>query len=400
MSTPGAIPVAVIGAGPYGLSLGAHLRARGVGFRMFGRPMGTWRDAMPKGMLLRSEGFASNISDPTGSMTLARFCRDHGREYRDSGLPVPLDTFVEYGLWFQRELVPEVEEVRVSSVGTSGTLFSVHLDTGETVRARRVVVASGTTAYGHVPALLDRLPSDRVSHTSAHRDLAVFRGRDVTVIGGGQSALESAALLHEAGATTRVLVRDDHVRWNPPPDGDAQSVISRLRDPVSDLGSGWTCWIFANGAAIFPRLPANARLRSVDRALGPAGAWWLRDRVEERLPVRMGWRVTEATPHNGGVRLVVQGGGGSEEILTDHVLAGTGYTVDPGRLGFLDSSILARVRGHGGFPLLDRNGQSSLAGLYFLGLAAAHTFGPLCRFVCGTRFNVPRCSRHLAAQVP
>src|SRR5580692_4274627 len=67
---------AIIGAGPYGLSLAAHFRRRGIPFRIFGRPMDSWRAHMPKGMLLKSDGFASNISDPDDQFTLGKFCAD------------------------------------------------------------------------------------------------------------------------------------------------------------------------------------------------------------------------------------------------------------------------------------------------------------------------------------
>src|SRR6516165_1462268 len=57
------VDVAIVGAGPYGLSLAAHLQALGVEYRVFGRPMDTWRHHMPEGMLLKSDGFASSLSD-------------------------------------------------------------------------------------------------------------------------------------------------------------------------------------------------------------------------------------------------------------------------------------------------------------------------------------------------
>ena len=74
--------VAIIGAGPYGLSVAAHLRKLGIGFRLFGRPMHTWLTQMPKGMLLKSEGFASNLSDPDDQLTLDRYCTEQRVPHR------------------------------------------------------------------------------------------------------------------------------------------------------------------------------------------------------------------------------------------------------------------------------------------------------------------------------
>jgi cation diffusion facilitator CzcD-associated flavoprotein CzcO len=89
-----AVDVAIVGAGPYGLSVAAHLRGAGVSYRQFGLPMHLWRDAMPRGMFLKSQGFASNLSDPERSHTLEAFCAKTGRPYASYGLPVALDTFV------------------------------------------------------------------------------------------------------------------------------------------------------------------------------------------------------------------------------------------------------------------------------------------------------------------
>src|SRR5580658_2152964 len=95
---PVMIDVAIIGAGPYGLSIAAHLKARGVDFRIFGPAMDTWQNHMPKGMRLKSEGFASSIYDPESLLTLGKYCQAKGLAYQDQGLPVPLDTFCSYGL--------------------------------------------------------------------------------------------------------------------------------------------------------------------------------------------------------------------------------------------------------------------------------------------------------------
>ena len=103
------VQMAIVGAGPYGLSLAAHLRAASVEARTIGRPMGFWRDHMPQGMLLKSEPAASSLSDPLHGHTLRDYCGATARAYTDRGTPVPLSTFVEYGQWFQQELVPDVD---------------------------------------------------------------------------------------------------------------------------------------------------------------------------------------------------------------------------------------------------------------------------------------------------
>src|SRR4029079_16089991 len=137
--------VAIIGAGPYGLSIAAHLRSLGVDYRLFGRPLDTWKNHMPVGMMLKSDGFASNLSAPGTEGTLAAYCARNGHAYHDTRLPVSLDRFVEYALDFQQRFVPDVEDRRVSLVEPTGKSFALSLDDGEILRADLVVIATGIT---------------------------------------------------------------------------------------------------------------------------------------------------------------------------------------------------------------------------------------------------------------
>jgi cation diffusion facilitator CzcD-associated flavoprotein CzcO len=228
--------VAVIGAGPYGLSAAAHLRHRGVDFRIFGVPMANWRNAMPAGMFLKSDGAGTSLSDPENAVTLARYCSRRGIPYADHGLPIALETFVNYALAFQQQLGLNVEPCNVVELAGEPGLFKLQLDTGETVTARKVVLAVGTTYFGHVPIELANLPRELVTHSRDHRDFARFAGKEVVVVGGGQSSLETAALLNEQGAKVQVLVRRPSVAWNPPP--TEASGLRRLYEVQTGLGVG------------------------------------------------------------------------------------------------------------------------------------------------------------------
>jgi len=391
--------VAVIGAGPYGLSTAAHLRSRDVPFRIFGSPMHTWRAHMPGGMFLKSEGCASNLSEPTARLTLERFCAEAGLAYGAYAVPVPLETFTRYGLEFQRRLVPELEQAQVVALDKPGDSFQLRLDSGEIVRARRVVVAVGQTYFSHVPARLRGMPPELVSHSSQHSDLTVFAGRDVTVIGAGQSALESAALLHEHGADVRVLVRRPPVVWNAVPGQQRRPLRQRLRRPPSGLGSGWRTLLYSEAPNAFYHLPREVRLHAVRTVLGPAGAWWLKERVLDRLAFLRGCTVVGAEAVGDRMRLLLdapEGTGG--ELLTDHVIAATGYRVDLEAIPFIQPVVLARLRRLERAPALSPNFESSVDGLYFLGLAAANNFGPVMRFVFGADFAARRVATDIVAE--
>jgi pyridine nucleotide-disulfide oxidoreductase len=391
-----AVDVAIVGAGPYGLSLGAHLRAAGVVFRQFGLPMQLWREAMPAGMFLKSQGFASNLSDPAGSRTLRAFCESTGRDYADYGLPVPLETFVAYGDWFQRAEVPHLEAQMVSGVTRAGGHYEIRLSDGGTVLARKVVVATGVQHFAHLPGTLAALPAKVCTHTSAHDDLAVFAGHEVAVVGAGQSALESAALLHESGASVTVLVRAPELVWNGAPLPNQRSIRQRLREPEAGLGSGWSTWFYSNQPDLFRRLPAARRVRTARTALGPAGAHWLRPRVEGKIRMLVGHSVRWAEPGPCGVRLgLLVDGGVTVEITAEHVLAATGYRADLERLSFLDERLRSTVRTLATSPDVGPDFQCSVPGLYFIGPAVAPTFGPVMRFVYGADYAARTVARAL-----
>jgi thioredoxin reductase len=379
-----AVDVAIVGAGPYGLSLGAHLRAAGVNFRQFGLVMNLWRNKMPEGMFLKSQGFASNLSDPAGTHTLEAFCAATERPYARYGLPVRLDTFVAYGQWFQAELVPDLEQTLVSGVTRRDGGFELELENGETVSARQVVVAAGVEHFPYLPKQFAELPTEVCTHSSQHADLAEFSGRRVVVVGGGQSALETAALLHEKGADVQLAVRKPSVAWNGQPLDPERPLLQRLREPEAGLGSGYSTWFYSNHPGLFRRLPRSTRIYRARTALGPAGASWLRGRVEGEFPVLTSHSVRSAQADGEGVRITLAGPGGEREVTADHIIAATGYRPDLGRLRFIGDSLRPAIRTVAKTPAVDKDYQSSIPGLYFAGPGVAPTFGPVMRFVFGS----------------
>ena len=202
------IDVAIIGAGPYGLAAAAHLRNAGREPRVFGQPLKFWSTHTPVGMVLRSPYTGSDIGAPDLKLTL----KDYERDTQPVDVPIPVETFVEYGKWFQQRAVPDVDQREVRRIDRADSGFLINVD-GDAFQANSVVVAAGIGTFARRPPQFASFDSDVVSHTVEQRDLSVFRGRRVSVIGGGQSALESAALLHESGADVDVLVRAETVRW-------------------------------------------------------------------------------------------------------------------------------------------------------------------------------------------
>jgi thioredoxin reductase len=344
-------------------------------------------------MLLKSEGCASSLSSPEPGCLLSDYCLERGVPYGDMGIPVPLETFVDYGLSFQRRLVPHLEQAGVDRITHSGRGYQVDLTTGETVDARRVVVAVGITHFARMPETFSHVHSDHITHSSAHRDFEEFAGRDVTVIGAGSSAVDIAVELAKAGAHSRLVARGPAVRFSTKPDGGPRTRRQRLRHPMSGLGPGWGSRLSCDVPGLFRYGPKKIRGEVVRRHLGPSSPWHLRDAFESTVEVVTARRLGDVKEVPGGsIRLELLGTDADVPLCleTDHVICATGYRADLSRLTMLDSGLRAAIRTANDAPALDGSFQSSVPGLYFVGNAAAMTFGPLMRFVFGTSFTASR----------
>jgi FAD-dependent urate hydroxylase len=384
--------VLIIGAGPFGLSISAHLRALGLAHRIVGKTMDTWEAHMPVGMNLKSEPYASGIAAPSGRYDVAEYCRQQGLPYVNRVGPVSLERFTGYAAWYASQLVPDIADVSATLVNQTGDGFEVAFAETESLTARSVVVATGVLPHAYVPAELAGLPSDLVSHSADHRDLAMFSGRDVAVVGAGQSALETAALLHEAGANATLIVRRPKIAWVDP-NPEQISGLGHIRRPTTKLCEGWHCAVW-NSPDAFRLLPKDVRVTKARTVLGPAGAAWLKNRVEGVVDVLAGCQVVKAEPVGSRVRLELDGERPALEV--DHVIAGTGFRINVANLGFLPDQLRAKVATLNGFPVLSRACESSVAGLYFVGAAAAVSLGPSQRFLAGTHNSVRQLTKSLA----
>jgi FAD-dependent urate hydroxylase len=388
----------IVGAGPYGLSIAAHLRAADLPFQIFGSTLESWRAFMPVGMVLKSEPFASNLWDPGRRFTLERFAAERKLPYKHSGRPLSLADFLDYAEWFQQRAVGEPNPAKVQRIAARAGEFALEFAGQSPIRARRVILATGHMPFRYVPQELAGLPEPLCFHSTRIGDVRAFSGRDVTIVGAGQSALESAALLHEAGAAVRLIARTDHIIWNPAPNPKRRSFIDAIRQPESGLGFGWRSVAVCELPQVFRRLfPAAKRHRFVAGSWGPTGAWWLKERFENRINTILGARIRSASLAGDRVRLLVEQPTGPREIETDHVICGTGFKVDMDRMEVLEAGLRSKIARESSAPLLDAHFETSIRGLFIVGIASAPTFGPVMRFMFGAKHVGPALARHLRA---
>lgn len=390
--------VAIIGAGPYGLSLASYLRQAAVDTHVFGEPMESWRKHMPEGMRLRSHQVATHIADPTRTLSIEAWAAETNTV---PGEPMLLSEFLSYGHWFQEHAVPDVDRRKVRNVELAGDGFSLRLDDGQELPFERVVVATGIAPFALRPPPFDELSAELVSHSGDHPKLEKFAGQSVLVVGGGQSALETAALLKEAGANPHLVLRAENVNWLPPhASRTLKARVARVVAPPTDVGGPRAGW-FAAAPGVLKHLPLRTQEWVYRYCTQPLGAAWLMPRLDE-VPIEVGRRVAVASPSGDSVRVMFEGGG---ERTFDRVILGTGYRIDVTRYGFLGDGLLGQLktvegaaRELGAAPRLSHGLESSVPGLYFAGAAAAASFGPIMRFVVGTWYAAPAISHAISGK--
>ncbi len=392
-----ATDVAIIGAGPYGLSLAAHLSAYGVEYRIFGKVLGSWKDSMPPGMLLKSYPWASCLSDPNSEFSVKRFFNERALPYHNEMMPLPLCRFIEYGEAFQARYVPAVERKTLISLEPSAERFHATFADGETVLARRIVVAVGLHPFRRVPHEADGLPVTLYSHSSDYGSLASLDGKHVIVVGSGSSASDLAALLHEQGTQVSLVARQPQLHFAEHP--RSRRLIERAVAPMSGIGHGWTMGACAKYPQLIHLLSENLRVRLAHaRALGPLGGAFVKERVVGQIPLWLGHSIHSAEARDDKVILNLASIDGQRHSLqADHVIFATGYKIDVRHLDFLSPAILRQLRLVEGAPRLSRHYESSVPNLHFIGPAAANSFGPVCRFVYGSYHPARHLGHYLAA---
>ena len=388
--------IAIIGAGPYGLSLAAHLRQAGIAYGVFGNCLETWTHHMPAGMDLKSDGFASNLCAPAPNSTLGDYCRSRGIPYHDTDLPVPLSVWCDYAADFQRRFVPDADPREVHRVEPAPGGFKLILADQTEMEARFVVVAVGISQFGYTPPLLRDLSTTLVSHSFDHHDPNRLAGRRIAIIGAGASSVDLAVLAAEAGADVTVIARGGQIRFAHPPKPGPRPFFQRLRHPSSGMGPSLRSRMLQDFPNMFRFLPGDLRSLILHRHLGPRSAHQLKSRFDTKVKSMTNTEVLGVAESAGRVQLSLKRAGDvSPEIAVfDHVIAATGYRVDINRLGFLDASLRKLVRVHQQRPVLSGQFESSVAGLYFVGPPAADSFGPLMRFMVGAEYAAPKLGRH------
>ena len=375
----------IIGAGPFGLSAAAYLKAQHIKPLIFGKTMEFWRK-MPAQMYLKSSWGAITISDPERKYTFDAYSKLHN--ITQDGL-VPLKLFLDYSQWFQEQVVPEVDETYVKLVTRQGKTFHVELEDGRSVDADRVVVATGLGPFAHVPDFASSLSPSVAFHTQQLTDYSMFAGKNVVVVGSGQSAFESASFLREVNASVEVIARGP-ITWINRRLYRYLGPAKRLFYAPSDIGPAGVSWIVAF-PMLYKYLPEKTRVTLDARSVRPAVARWLKPMIEGHVTTTPNTTVVSAQEEGTSVCLKLSDGTTRE---VDFVILATGYNSDIRTLQYLEPSLREQVQQRDGYPFLNTWFESTVPHLYFTGCMAGYDFGPLCRHIVGSGAPAVRIARH------
>ncbi len=343
---------------------------------------------MPRGMLLRSAWEETSLSGPGGAGTIDDWIRQTGNPRTE---PIPLELFLRYSVWFAERFVAERDASDVALIAPNGSGYRVVTKAGAEFDAGRIVIAVGVMPFAYVPPPLAKLFGDTIGFSTGRPDDAArHAGRRVLVVGGGQAGLESAGLTAQAGGKVELVTRSV-VHWfadrePDKPRGPVQQRLYRLAYPAIGYGPPPL-----NRLVLYPdlfaALPLGVKRRLTKRLLRPGGSPWLRPLIDGNVRVTERCTVTQVEESANG--LVVDLSDGSKREVDD-VLIACGYRFDLDRLTFLSPEARARITVRDGWPVLDRFFRSTDERVQFVGYPAEGRFGPISRFVLGTKFTATR----------
>ena len=370
--------------------------------------MAFWEHHMPPRMLLRSCQPASHIADPGNRLGLDAYACSNGNHGLQE--PLPVQDFIKYGHWFHQEAEIRADRRKVVHIEPSPTGYQLTIDDGEMLQAHCVVVATGITLFTHRPKTFEGLPASLVTHSAEQHEYERFRNKEVLVIGGGQSSLESAVFLREAGADVEILIRSRCVAVKAKRDWRLETNREQVPPESSGATLGWLQhrqWMsmFYGKGDVGPagislliqrpnllrKLPRRAKDWADRRSNRPMFSY---RHVPANGAVRVHTDRCVMQAQTKGDRLHLSLNDGSDRVV-DHVILATGYRVNIRLYDFLSPRVLERLDIVDGYPRLNFGLESSLPGLHFLGAPAAWSFGPLLRFIAGTEFASRALTRRI-----
>jgi len=366
------VDLAIIGAGPAGLSLAAWAQESGISYQVFGEPLSFWKRHIPP-LCLRSPPVATNLSSPRPGHTYLDFARDHGIE---DGPQIEMSDFIGYATEFCDTHGIRTSHGFIQTIQYRDNCWGLKYGE-ETLLAKNVAIAIGLNGSQRNPGLPDAM-SPMWNYVGNIHDYGRFKGQRVAVVGGGQSGVEAALLAAGAGADVHLAIREDGVKFR------------SLHAP----GEWFYRNLFKHSRLLMPLLPGFAQDRLLAYLLEGTAEPALKDRLEQG-DITLHTNASIAPIETHSATFVIRRPC-KEPVDVDYVIVAAGFNYDIRKMKmFVDLPILER----GGLPILNRYAMSSMPNLYFTGMSALRLVGPQCQFVSGSGVMSPRIISGIKARL-
>lgn len=349
------IPLLIVGAGPYGLSLANYMSEMGQDFKIIGKPMELWKNHTFTDASLRSDMATSEIAHPDNAYSLSTFRNQKGRASGAGSERVSVQEYRQYIDWVLNALPYEIIEVYLNNLSQKEDHFEAELTSGEKILAKQVVIATGVAHHLKVP---DEFSKARdVIHSYYTQEIEALQNKKVLVVGAGQSAAEAMEICQK---------NKNLVHWY------ARKEPRFYSEPL-DLPK-WIFDLVVKSAGFFRRLP-HGLIKAIFSIFS----------------------ATTMTPDNESKLAGVDRFSTMPDLdRYDHVIAATGYNYTLNHMSFLADELRDNLEMKAAMPRIDKNFMSSLSNLYFIGPSTEMFFGPPMKFMIGSQYVAPKLSKLLA----
>ena len=345
--------VLIVGAGPYGLSLANFMSGMGQDFKIIGKPMELWREHTFSGAALRSDMATSEIAHPENAFSIKAFRQQN--ESHPVSERVNVQEYREYINWVLEQTSYDIQETYMTRLSRQGDHYLAELESGETITAKQVVIATGVAHHLKIPA--EFKTARDVIHSYFTREIEALQGKKVLVVGAGQSAAEAMEVCQQ---------NDNQVHWY------ARTEPRYYSEPL-DLPK-WIFNLVVKSAGLFRRIPHRI--------------------IQFVFSI---FSATTMTPDNERKLADVERFSELPDLKAyDHVITATGYNYTLNHMKFLSEELRAALEMRAAMPRIDKNFMSSMRDLYFIGPSTEMFFGPPMKFMIGSQYVAPKLSKILA----
>ncbi len=361
--------VAIIGAGPYGLSYAAYCQALGIEYILFGVWMDLWVSKISPDSILRSHIALSCPASPAGQSIINDWSNENIAMKNGDGSNNRFSTqqFLSFMRYFTK--LNKINEAKglISSINKQAGRFLITTNAGMEQEFTDVVIATGLTGMrNYIDADLN-VQSDYLIYSDEISKMTSLEKEHVIIIGSGQSAAESAVIALKQGAHQITFINRG---------------LEQKYAAVHTANSAEKRRDLFELQYVLPLLDDDKRYSKMQGLLPPS----MEPEYEALFTgnPKINWyfdfNISMITRKAEKICVVSD----QATVAGDVIIACTGFKMHSKKLPFslmLDCPLDVNNKG---LPIIDKKGRTSVAGFYVTGGLSFLRYGPQANFIFGT----------------